>query len=105
MPVNRIDLLRLGVADVGEMPTLQRAAYMTEAQLHNDPMLPPLTQTLDELRAELSDPRCTAWGIRESHRLPPAHVSPGGYARTWPIARSTPGKIKIRTHGGASPHK
>lgn len=41
-------------ADAGELLTLQRAAYLTEAQLYNDPYLPPLTQTLDELRADLS---------------------------------------------------
>ena len=50
------DLLRLepaGPADAGELLTLQRAAYVTEAQLYGDPHLPPLTQTLDELRADL----------------------------------------------------
>ena len=50
------DLLRIepaGPADAGELLTLQRAAYVTEAQLYDDPHLPPLTQTLDELRADL----------------------------------------------------
>lgn len=42
------------VADTGELLTLQRAAYVTEAQLHDDVLLPPLTQTYNELRAELS---------------------------------------------------
>jgi GNAT superfamily N-acetyltransferase len=41
-------------ADAGEMLTLQRAAYVSEAQLYDDPLLPPLVQTLDELRDELS---------------------------------------------------
>jgi len=59
--------LRLGEPDAGEMLTLQRAAYVTEAQAHRDPFLPPLTETLDELRAALRD--CFAWGIRESGRL------------------------------------
>jgi ribosomal protein S18 acetylase RimI-like enzyme len=40
-------------ADAGEVLTLQRAAYVTEAQLYDDVRLPALTQTLDELRAEL----------------------------------------------------
>jgi len=40
-------------ADAGELLTLQRAAYVTEAQLYDDLRLPALTQTLDELRAEL----------------------------------------------------
>ena len=41
------------VADAGEILTLQRAAYVTEAQLYDDVRLPALTQSLDELRAEL----------------------------------------------------
>jgi ribosomal protein S18 acetylase RimI-like enzyme len=60
---------RLGGTDAGEILTLQRAAYVTEAQAHDDLGMPPLTQTLDQLRAELADPACTAWGIRENGRL------------------------------------
>lgn len=41
-------------ADAGEVLTLQRAAYATEAQLYGDPFLPPLIQSLDELRNELA---------------------------------------------------
>jgi ribosomal protein S18 acetylase RimI-like enzyme len=44
----------VGAADAGEVLTLQRAAYVTEAQLYDDLRLPPLTQSLDELRAELA---------------------------------------------------
>jgi GNAT superfamily N-acetyltransferase len=43
-----------GPADAGEILTLQRAAYVTEAQLYGEPFLPALVQTLEELRAELS---------------------------------------------------
>jgi len=39
--------------DAGELLTLQRAAYVSEAQIYGDPHLPPLTETLDELRAAL----------------------------------------------------
>lgn len=59
----------LRVEDAGELLTLQRAAYVTEAQLHDDVRLPPLTQTLDELRIELTDPTVTALGVRERGRL------------------------------------
>ncbi|HEX6445924.1 MAG TPA: GNAT family N-acetyltransferase, partial [Streptosporangiales bacterium] len=62
-------VLRLGPSDAGEVLTLQRAAYVTEAQLHGDLGIPPLLQTHDELREELADPRCLAWGTRESGRL------------------------------------
>jgi GNAT superfamily N-acetyltransferase len=41
-------------ADVGEVLTLQRAAYATEARLYHDPELPALTQTLAELATELT---------------------------------------------------
>ena len=41
-------------ADSGEVLTLLRAAFVTEAQLHDDPHLPPLTETLDEVRAAVA---------------------------------------------------
>ena len=67
--MNQTVPLRLGVDDAGEILTLQRAAYVTEARAHGDLTMPPLTQTLDQLRAELADPQVTAWGIREHGRL------------------------------------
>ncbi len=60
---------RLIPADAGELLTLQRAAYVTEAAAHNDVSLPPLVQTLDELRCELAEPDVVALGIREEGRL------------------------------------
>jgi GNAT superfamily N-acetyltransferase len=68
----------LGPAEAGEILTLQRAAFVTEAQAHHDPHLPPLTQTLTQLSAELGEPSCHGWGIREEGRLIAcvrAHVS------------------------------
>jgi GNAT superfamily N-acetyltransferase len=62
-------LVRLGVPDAGEILTLQRAAFVTEAQLYRDPWLPPLTQTLAELEDELARPSVYAWGYRCSGRL------------------------------------
>jgi ribosomal protein S18 acetylase RimI-like enzyme len=44
----------------GELLTLQRAAYVTEAQLYADARLPALTQTLPELVAELAGSSCLA---------------------------------------------
>jgi GNAT superfamily N-acetyltransferase len=44
--------IRLANADdSGEILTLQRAAYVTEAQIYHDPFLPPLTESLAELAA------------------------------------------------------
>ncbi|WP_410812350.1 GNAT family N-acetyltransferase [Micromonospora sp. 067-2] len=57
-----------GVADAGEILTVQRAAYLTEAQHYSDPFLPPLTETLDELRAVLTGPT-TVLAARLGHRL------------------------------------
>lgn len=41
---------RADVADAGEILTLQRAAYVSEAQLHGDPFLPPLVESLEQVR-------------------------------------------------------
>jgi ribosomal protein S18 acetylase RimI-like enzyme len=43
----------LAAAHAGEALTVQRAAYVTEAQHYDAPRIPPLTETLDELRADL----------------------------------------------------
>lgn len=41
--------------DAGEILTLQRAAFLSEAQIYGDIHSPALTQTLEQLRSELSD--------------------------------------------------
>ncbi len=40
-------------ADAGEVLTLQRAAFVSEAQIYGSADMPPLTQTLSEVEAEL----------------------------------------------------
>lgn len=60
---------RLTEADAGELLTVQRAAYVTEAQAHADPFLPPLTETLDAVRAALRDPDVVVLGRRDAGRL------------------------------------
>jgi ribosomal protein S18 acetylase RimI-like enzyme len=54
----RIDIViePLREEDVGELLTVQRAAFLRDAQLYRDPFLPSLTQTVEHIRAELSDP-------------------------------------------------
>lgn len=49
-----ITIATADLADAGEILTVQRAAYVSEAQLYGDPRLPPLTETLTELRTELA---------------------------------------------------
>jgi GNAT superfamily N-acetyltransferase len=57
----------LSPADAGELLTLQRAAFATEAQVYGDPWLPALVQTLAELRVEMTSGR--ALGLRLVGRL------------------------------------
>lgn len=52
----------------GEALTVQRAAYVSEAQHYNAPHIPPLTETVDELRADLAD-GVLAFGAWDGHRL------------------------------------
>jgi ribosomal protein S18 acetylase RimI-like enzyme len=51
---NDVVILPATVEDAGELLTLQRAAYVTEGQLHDTPFLPPLTETLEEMMSVLS---------------------------------------------------
>lgn len=63
------EVITLTEADAGELLTLQRAAYVTEAQAHDDPHLPPLTESLAEVRRALTDSCTTTLGIRDGDRL------------------------------------
>ena len=58
MPSIELRLLQPDAA--GELLTLQRAAYVPEAQLYDDVRLPALVQTLDELADELTRSDCLA---------------------------------------------
>lgn len=62
-------VVRLTPADAGEVLTLQRAAYVPEARHYRDLDLPPLVETLDDLRAVLAAPTTIALGIRDAGRL------------------------------------
>jgi len=59
-PAPPIRLGPLPSAAAGELLTLQRAAYVTEAQLYDDVRLPALVQTLDQLTDELAAGACLA---------------------------------------------
>lgn len=41
---------RAVAADAGEILTVQRAAYVSEAQLYGDPYIPPLVESLEQVR-------------------------------------------------------
>jgi GNAT superfamily N-acetyltransferase len=44
---------RITAEHAGELLTIRRAAFVSEAQLYNDPHIPALTQTLEELSADI----------------------------------------------------
>jgi len=69
--MNASDVIIQVVTDeeAGELLTLRRAAFVTEAQIYGDPNIPPLTQTLAELRADLALKGVVTLGARSGHRL------------------------------------
>ena len=52
--IDGLSIRPAGPADAGELLTLQRAAYVTEARLYGEPHLPPLTETPADLRAAMA---------------------------------------------------
>jgi ribosomal protein S18 acetylase RimI-like enzyme len=59
------EFVTLGAGDAGEVLTLQRAAYVSEAQIHGDLDLPPLRQSVSELSTELAREDVLAVGWRD----------------------------------------
>src|SRR3954452_13823025 len=57
--------ITLGVEDAGELLTLQRAAFVSEAQAYDNPHITPLTEPLDAVVADLSRPDTIAFGMRD----------------------------------------
>lgn len=62
-------LSTLDADSAGELLTLQRAAYVTEAIAHPDLGLPPLTESLEALFGVLLMPNVRALGVRDVGRL------------------------------------
>lgn len=70
--MTRMDEMRIDVVgpeEAGELLTIRRAAFVSEAQQHDDPHIPPLTQTLEELRADLQRTDVVTLGAWAGHRL------------------------------------
>jgi GNAT superfamily N-acetyltransferase len=67
VPPHDVVIAPVVAEDAGELLTLQRAAYATEARIYGDPELPALIQTLAELQDELA----TATALKASlgHRI------------------------------------
>ncbi|WP_406058737.1 GNAT family N-acetyltransferase [Micromonospora sp. NBC_00860] len=62
------NIVPAGILDAGEILTVQRVAYLSEAQHYTDPFLPPLTETVDEVAAVLAGPSIVLVA-RLGHRL------------------------------------
>lgn len=62
-----IDLSPISPADAGEVLTVQRAAFVSEALIYGSVDMPPLTQTFEALEAELRD--AYGWVARVNGRL------------------------------------
>ena len=87
-PSALIDVLRLSPEHAGELFTVQRAAYVSEAQRYNA-HIPPLRETLDDVLADLHRPEVLAFGAWLGTRL-------GGSARGWPVGdRMEIGRIAV----------
>lgn len=55
--------------EIGELLTLQRAAFLRDAQLYANPFLPSLTQTMEQIQAHLADPSRTFLVAKRGARL------------------------------------
>lgn len=62
-----IELSPISVDDAGEVLTIQRAAFVSEAIIYGSVDMPPLTQTREELEAELRE--SDGWVARVGGRL------------------------------------
>jgi ribosomal protein S18 acetylase RimI-like enzyme len=62
-----VTISRMQASDAGEILTIQRAAFVSEALIYGDPDMPPLVQTLEELQAEIEDG--DGWVARVGPRL------------------------------------
>lgn len=50
-----MEIVRAEIEDAEEILSLQKLAYQSEAELYSDFDIPPLTQTLDEIKAQFAD--------------------------------------------------
>ncbi|WP_425570344.1 GNAT family N-acetyltransferase [Nonomuraea rosea] len=60
----RVTIERAVAADAGEILTLQRAAYVAEAQLYGDPYIPPLVESLEQVRKIIEGAVVLKWADR-----------------------------------------
>lgn len=97
-------LVRLRAEHAGQVLTLQRAAYVTEAQAHDDLDLPALRQTLTDLQAELGrdDVLALGWRSEAGRLLEHAARTPGSHRRLISAACSASHRARLRGEAWAS---
>ncbi|WP_371152639.1 GNAT family N-acetyltransferase [Buchananella felis] len=59
----------LTVSDAGEVLTLRRAAYVSQAQHTGDPYIPELMESLADVQADFTRPGVVVIGARDAGRL------------------------------------
>src|SRR5690606_23130198 len=69
MVAPEVEIRRVEVEHAGELLTLRKAAFVSEAQIVGDPNIPPLTQTLEELVEDLKREDVITLGAWAGHRL------------------------------------
>jgi GNAT superfamily N-acetyltransferase len=62
-----VEIAPVSIADAGEILTIQRAAFVSEALIYGSADMPALTQNLEEVEAELQD--AYGWVARKNGRL------------------------------------
>ncbi len=90
-------IARLAVDDAGELLTVQRAAYVSESMVYEQ-FLPPLRETLDEVRTVLARDDVVVLGLREDRRLL-------GAVRVMPTRRGRAAVRRARPPGRRRRHR
>jgi ribosomal protein S18 acetylase RimI-like enzyme len=69
MTTDALVVRTVAASSAGELFTLRRAAFVTEAQQYDDAHIPPLTQTLDELKQDLERDDVVTLAAWSGHRM------------------------------------
>jgi ribosomal protein S18 acetylase RimI-like enzyme len=66
---SELSITRAVPRDAGEIMTVQRAAFLIEGELNGSFTLPPMTETLEEVRAAIAAPDDVVLAGRLGHRI------------------------------------
>jgi ribosomal protein S18 acetylase RimI-like enzyme len=57
------------IEDAGELMTVQRAAFLSEGEINNSFRLPPMTETVEDIRAAIAEKSTVVLVAKLGHRL------------------------------------